>query len=98
MGNSLCKPVPEQFIEPPKKTEPLLTEEAIKILNVEPIVESAATVSETTVNAETVNTLEETEDNSTLIQPSDESSSTSSKEEATEPPKKKRGRKRKCDQ
>ena len=36
MGNTLCKPVPEQFIEQqPKNVEPLLTEEAIKILNVE---------------------------------------------------------------
>ena len=35
MGNTLCKPVPEQFVEPTKKTDPLLTEEAIKILNIE---------------------------------------------------------------
>jgi hypothetical protein len=35
MGNTLCKPVPEQFVEPTKNIEPLLTEEAIKILNIE---------------------------------------------------------------
>ena len=35
MGNTLCKPVPEQFVEPTKKTDPLLTEEAIQILNIE---------------------------------------------------------------
>ena len=36
MGNSLCKPVPEQLVEQqPKNIEPLLTEEAIKILNIE---------------------------------------------------------------
>jgi hypothetical protein len=35
MGNTLCKPVPEQLIEQqPKNVEPLLTEETIKILNV----------------------------------------------------------------
>ena len=38
MGNTLCKPViqvQEQIVEQPKTIEPLLTEEAIKILNVE---------------------------------------------------------------
>jgi hypothetical protein len=38
MGNTLCKPVvqvQEQIVEQPKIIEPLLTEESIKILNVE---------------------------------------------------------------
>ena len=38
MGNTLCKPViqvPQQNAEQPKNIEPLLTEEAIKILNIE---------------------------------------------------------------
>jgi hypothetical protein len=51
MGNTLCKPVinpPIQNVEQSKDIEPLLTEEAIKILVVnEPI--SEATVSEATV-------------------------------------------------
>ena len=52
MGNTLCKPVinpPIQNVEQSKDIEPLLTEEAIKILVVnEPI--SEATVSEATVS------------------------------------------------
>jgi hypothetical protein len=39
MGNTLCKPViqvpQQQIVEQPKNIEPLLTEEAIKILNIE---------------------------------------------------------------
>ena len=56
MGNTLCKPVinpPIQNVEQPKDIEPLLTEEAIKILVVnEPI--SEATVSEAPVSEATV--------------------------------------------
>ena len=38
MGNTLCKPVvqvQEQIVEQPKTIEPLLTEESIKILNIQ---------------------------------------------------------------
>ena len=100
MGNTLCKPVinpPIQNVEQSKDIEPLLTEEAIKILVVnEPI--SEATVSEATVEEESrVDTL--VEDKLSLIPPLDEASSTSSKEdELVTPMKKKRGRKKKGEQ
>ena len=55
MGNTLCKPVPEQLIEQqPKNVEPLLTEEAIKILNVENEKKSEIVVSKATVLSETI--------------------------------------------
>ena len=55
MGNTLCKPVPEQLIEQqPKNVEPLLTEEAIKILNIENEKKSEIVVSKATVLSETI--------------------------------------------
>jgi len=67
MGNSLCKPVPEQLIEQqPKNIAPLLTEEAIKMLNVENDrkVLSAATVTSAAKEAATV--LSETKEETTV--------------------------------
>ena len=50
MGNTLCKPVvqvQEQIVEQPKTIEPLLTEEAIKILNVQNEAKEKSVISET---------------------------------------------------
>ena len=53
MGNTLCKPViqvpQQQIVEQPKNIEPLLTEEAIKILNVENEVKEEPVISETVI-------------------------------------------------
>ena len=98
MGNTLCKPVinpPIQNVEQSKDIEPLLTEEAIKILVVnEPI--SEATVSEATVIKEEesrVDTLVNEEKLSVVLPPDD-----LKEDELVTPMKKKRGRKKKGEQ
>ena len=49
MGNTLCKPViqVQQIVEQSKTIEPLLTEEAIKILNVQNEAKEKSVISET---------------------------------------------------
>ena len=103
MGNTLCKPVinpPIQNVEQSKDIEPLLTEEAIKILVVnEPISEatvSEATVSEAPVIKEEesrVDTLVNEEKLSVVLPPDD-----LKEDELVTPMKKKRGRKKKGEQ
>ena len=108
MGNTLCKPaidVQQQIVDQPKNIEPLLTEEAIRILNIEnekkSVVEPEPIKAvETIVEPKTEPVLEPQADKLSIIPPSDEASSTSSKdEEEVQPPlKKKRGRKKKGEQ
>ena len=116
MGNTLCKPAidiqaPQQPNEQPKNIEPLLTEEAIKILNIENETKSVVEPEpikqvvelepiKQVVEPEPIKPVVELEvEQLSVVQPQDEVSSTSSKDEEVPPPlKKKRGRKKKGEQ